>query len=219
MSAFIARPIPFGSVAVESDAHIAWLGAFGGGEGGILIVGTGSVGYGLVGGRSVTVGGRGFEISDDGSGAAIGREVLKRTIWAYDGRASSTGLAQAVLDRFGGDPEAMVDWSNAATPADYASFAPLVLDHARKGDPLGQDLMAEAASAVSRIGHRLLQLGAVRLCTFGGLAEPLNPWLDPNIRAVLVAPQADALDGAILLAGWPPGFERIASRIQAGDDR
>ena len=61
----LAYQHPFRAVAVETDAHIAWLGAFGGGEGAILIVGTGSCGYGCLQGRRFTIGGRGFQISDE----------------------------------------------------------------------------------------------------------------------------------------------------------
>jgi glucosamine kinase len=201
VAAFLAHASPFGAVAVETDAHIAWLGAFGGGEGAIVIVGTGSVGYGFLNGRPIYVGGRGFQLSDDGSGAEMGRELLRRAIWAHDGRAPMTALAGAVLDRFGGDPESIVDWSNVARPADYADFAPLVLEHARAGDPLATDLVSRAAKAVGRIAQRLVDLGAPRLCLFGGLAEPLKPWLDGRLLALLVSPMADALDGAIMLAG------------------
>lgn len=198
--ALLARPSPFSAIAVETDAHIAWLGAFGGGEGAVLIVGTGSVGYGFLRGRQVYVGGRGLKISDDGSGAAIGRELLRRTIWAYDGRAPMTKLAAAALDRFGGDPEAMVDWADAARPNDYASFAPLTLEHARAGDPLGTELVSGAAAAIGHIARRLVVLGAQRLCLLGGLAEHLKPWFDEDLLALIVPPMADALDGAIMLA-------------------
>jgi glucosamine kinase len=34
----------------------------------------------------------------------------------------------------------------------------------------------------------------------GGLAEPLRPWLPEALAARLVAPRADAMEGAILLA-------------------
>src|SRR5919112_4015887 len=42
----LSRPHPFASFAIDTDAHTAWLGAFGGGDGAILILGTGSCGYG-----------------------------------------------------------------------------------------------------------------------------------------------------------------------------
>lgn len=195
----LARAHPFASFAIDTDAHTAWLGAFGGGDGAILIVGTGSCGYGGVGGQRHYVGGWGFEISDEGSGAAIGREILRRTIWAYDGRIPPTPLSDAVLADFNNDPEVLVDWVGKARPSDYARYAPLVLEHAHRRDPLGLELIRHAADEMAQIATRLLDLGAPALCLFGGLAEPLRPWLPPPLQHLIVPPEADALDGAILL--------------------
>ena len=50
--------------------------------------------------------------------------------------------------RFGRDPEQMVNWAMGATKTDFARFAPLVFEHAAKGDPLGVALM-EAAGHIS----------------------------------------------------------------------
>jgi glucosamine kinase len=190
---------PFGPVALETDAHVAWRGAFGGQDGAILILGTGSCGYGRVKGHQHYVGGWGFEVSDEGSGAALGREALRRTLWAYDGRVAPTNLALAILEQFGG-PEAIVDWVGQARPSDYGRLAPLVLDHARCGDPLAEDLVAYTVEGAVRIARRLLDLGAPALCLVGGLAEPLRAWLPKPLLERIVAPQADALDGAIALA-------------------
>jgi glucosamine kinase len=103
-----------------------------------------------------------------------------------------------------------------ARPADYADFAPLVLEHARAGDPLATDLVSRAGTAIGRIAQRLVDLGAPRLCLFGGLAEPLKPWLDGRLLALLASPVADALDGAIMLAGG--AAERLRSpKLYDGD--
>ena len=196
----MSRPHPFASFHIETDAHTAWLGAFRGQDGAILIIGTGSCGYGMVGGKPLHVGGWGYEISDEGSGAALGRDLLRRAIWAHDGRIPRSALADAVWEEFGDTPEQLVDWVGLARPSDYARFAPLVLEHARRRDPLGVALVQEAASGVSAIATRLLDLGAPALCLFGGLGEPLRPWLAPPLRDAIVPPASDAMDGAILLA-------------------
>jgi glucosamine kinase len=196
----VSRPHPFRAMAIETDAHIAWLGAFGGGDGAIVIIGTGSCGYGVFNGQSVYVGGWGFEISDEGSGATLGREALRRAIWALDGRMAATGLSDAVLARLNGNPEKIVDWASEARPSDYAGLAPMILDYAKRGDPLGIELVTAAANAVAQIGHRLLDLGAPALCLFGGLAEPLRPWLPPVLLRAIVPPLSDPLEGAIALA-------------------
>ena len=197
---FAALPHPFSSISVETDAYAAWLGAFGGADGGIVIVGTGSCGYAVVGGTATYVGGFGADISDEGSGAVIGREALRRALWAQDGRAPMTALAAALLGAFPGGREPVIEWAKAAGPLDFARFAPLVFEHARAGDPLGRALASEAAGEIARIAERLLDVGAPAIALLGGLAEPLRPWLPPPLVARLVAPRADAMDGAILMA-------------------
>ena len=69
-------PHPFASLVVDTDAYVSWLGAFGGRDGAILILGTGAAGLAVVDGRRTTVGGWGADIADDGSGMAIGRTAL-----------------------------------------------------------------------------------------------------------------------------------------------
>src|SRR5689334_1532368 len=56
---------PFAGAWFEGDGYTAYLGAFGGGEGGIVIAGTGSIGITFLG-RTVRVGGYGFPVSDEG---------------------------------------------------------------------------------------------------------------------------------------------------------
>ncbi|MGO4706909.1 BadF/BadG/BcrA/BcrD ATPase family protein [Microvirga sp. 2MCAF38] len=195
----LSRPHPFTAIAIDTDAHAAWLGAFGGGDGAIVIVGTGSCGYGVIHGQRVQVSGWGFEISDEGSGAAMGREALRRALWVHDGLAPPSPLSTEILAAFGNSPQAMIDWVGQARPSDYAQYAPIVLKHAANRDPLGIALVEHASIGIARIAGRLLDLGAPTLCLFGGLAEPLRPWLPPPLQHTIVPPLSDALDGAILL--------------------
>ena len=197
---FMARGHSFATMSVDTDAHAAWLGAFSGADGAIVIVGTGSCGYGSIGGHRHYVGGWGFEISDEGSGAAIGRDVLRHAIWAYDGRIATTGLAKTILAEFENSPENLVDWVGKARGKDYARFAPIVLHHAYQRDPLALAIVERATADLAQIAHRLLDLGAPALSLVGGLAEPLRPWLPPPVQAAIAEPKGDALDGAILLA-------------------
>jgi glucosamine kinase len=190
---------PFASAVLDTDAYTAWLGAFPNGAGAILIVGTGSCGFGVFDGRPTYVGGWGNVISDEGSGGAIGREAVRRALWALDGRDAPTSLSDAILGHFGRSSETVVAWADGAKPADFAAFTPLVFEHAARGDPLGRALLEGAAADIARIAHRLVALGAPAIALIGGLAEPLRPFLPPEISARLVAPASDAMDGAILM--------------------
>jgi glucosamine kinase len=190
----------FATTVVSTDAYIAWLGAHRGGNGGIVILGTGSCGLAIVDGKRIDVGGWGAEISDEAGGQRIGREALRRSLWTYDGRAKRTKLSDLILDRYRRDPAKIVAFATSATPAQYAEFAPLVFEYATRGDPLAVELVQETAEAATRIIDRLIAGGATAVSLIGGLAEPVMPWLPSRLREFLAAPQSDPLDGAILMA-------------------
>jgi len=196
----LAQKHPFASMSVETDAYTAWLGAHRGEDGAILILGTGSCGLAVVGGKRFNVGGWGSDISDEGSGMAIGRDAVRRSIWALEGMAPLTRFAETVLAEFKRDPEAIVDWAATALPADFARFAPLVLRFAVDGDSLAREVLDAALNDIVRMIGRLAEIGAPSIALVGGLAGPITRWLPAEARTRLVAPAADAMDGAILLA-------------------
>jgi glucosamine kinase len=198
-----AHPFPFRSIAIDNDAAIANLGAHAGGDGAIVIVGTGSIGYACVDGETFTIGGYGFPVSDEGSGAELGLRAIRRALWARDGRIAHTALTMEVLDHLHGSPGEIVDWTSRATPADYGAFAPLVLDHAIAGDATADLIVQESARRIDNVIRTLFERGAPHCCLMGGLAVRLRDWLAANIRARLREPLGDSLDGALILAGKP----------------
>jgi glucosamine kinase len=209
--ALLLQPSPFASIAIETDAYAAWLGAHQGADGAILILGTGSCGLSVVGGKQHYVSGWGAEVSDEASGMWIGREAIRRTLWAYDGRAAGTPLSAAILARFGG-AEGIVAFATTARPADYGRLVPLVMEHAARRDPLALEVLSQAALDAARLITRLLDVGAPSVCLLGGVAEPLSAWLPPSLKERLAPPIADAMDGAILMArmAQAPAISRAA---------
>lgn len=195
-----AHPFPFKSTAFASDAAIANLGAHAGQDGAIVVVGTGSIGFARVGEEIVTIGGYGFAVSDEGSGAELGLRAIRRALWARDGRIAHTALTRELLDHFHGSAGEIVDWTARATPRDYAAFAPMVLQHANQGDATGELIVQEAAQRIGAVIRTMLERGAPYCCLMGGVAPSIRDWLAPSIRARLREPLGDALDGAILLA-------------------
>jgi glucosamine kinase len=190
----------FRRVLITTDAHAACVGAHRGEDGGIVIVGTGSIGWAVHGGRSWRVGGWGFPVSDEGSGAWIGWEAVQRTLRAHDGRTAWTPLLRRLSQALDYDPHAIVRWMGSARPRDFARWAPLVLDHAGHDDPAAGQVMRLAAGHIDAIAARLAEHGATRLALMGGLAAGIEPWLSTATRARLVPPAGDALDGALRLA-------------------
>lgn len=195
-----ARPHEFGSVTYVNDATIACIGAHGGRDGGIIIVGTGSVGLALLGGREIRVGGYGFPISDEGSGADLALRAIRLALRAHDGRIGATNLTRAVMARFGNDAFEAVAWADDATATDYAELAPLVMDHAETGDRIGRHILKYAAQEIDGLARRLLGRGAPRIALLGGVAVRMEPFLAADVRARLVLSEGDAVDGALALA-------------------
>lgn len=205
VAAEVAAALPgFGSVRVANDGVIACLGAHGGHDGGLVIAGTGSAGVALVGGREVNIGGRGFLLGDDGSGARIGHEAWRRALKAHDGLAPHTPYTRALMARFADDPAAVIRWGLTARSADYGAEAPACFAAAAAGDAVALAIVREAAEALAELVAALGRHGAGRIAMVGGAAAAVRPYLPAPIAAALSPPLGDARDGAILLAGGRP---------------
>jgi|SRR5262245_44085175 len=200
LAAAQGRDHPFSRLLVTSDAHAACIGAHGGRDGGVVVIGTGSVGWAEVGGRQYRVGGWGLPVSDEGSGAWLGREALRRALWAHDRRLAWTPLLTELFERFQSDPHAIVRWAAQASPRDFGSLAPLVIEYATRDDSVAIELLQHAAAHVDALAALLLAFGAERLVLMGGLAPFVERWTGATTQRHLVAPMGDALDGALHLA-------------------
>jgi glucosamine kinase len=191
---------PFASVRFISDGLAACLGAHSGADGAIVVAGTGSIGVGLIGGHELRFGGYGFPISDEGSGADIGLQAIRLALRAADGRAETSPLLEEVLGAFDQNAYQAVAWSEQATATDFAAFAPMVLRHAMRGDPIGRRIFENAADAIGDLLDLFFHRGIDRLSLVGGLSEAISNWLTPDLRARLKPPDGDALAGALLVA-------------------
>ena len=196
----------FGRIDAATDAHVACLGAFTGRDGGILIAGTGSAGYAWVDQIAHTVGGWGFEVCDDGSAAALGREAIRSSLQGYDGLAPATDFTRAVISHFG-QPADIVHWVTTAKPRDFGVLAPMTMQYAEAGDPVAVELVQQSTHDLGRYIMRLHEIGCEKVCLVGGMAQPFSAWLSPWTKTVLAEPEHDAVEGAILLAqGARNGF-------------
>ena len=195
-----AHAFPFASIAIASDAAIACLGANAGEDGGVVIVGTGSIGFARVAGETVIVGGYGFPISDEGSGADLGLQAIRQSLWARDRRIAHSPMTREILQHFSDSAGEIVTWMETATATNFAVFAPIVMEHASRGDPVAEPIVQDAARAVDRLIRVLFERGAPNCCLMGGLSDVLYDWLAAGLRRRLRAPLGDSLDGALLLA-------------------
>jgi glucosamine kinase len=196
-----AMPFPFATLTLTSDAIIANLGAHRGADGATLVLGTGSVGIIKLGEDNISIGGYGFPVSDEGSGAALGLSAIRHALRALDGRTRPTPLSHEITKHFDNATARIVAWMDDATPADYATFAPLVMDYAEDGDDIAVSIVRDAAIHVERFIETIFARGAPRCALVGGLSVRMKPWLRARVADQICEPIGDALDGALLLAG------------------
>lgn len=174
-AAELRKLLPFRQCRIESDALIALEGAIGAGDGAIGILGTGSIYLARQSNQTRYLGGWGFLVGDQGSGARIGRDLIEHTLLAYDGIAPRTPVIEAVLAAHHGDPQAIVEFTKSAQPRDFGSFAPLVFEHAGIGDITADRIVRRAVAAVEASLDALRLADSVPYCLLGGLATLIGP--------------------------------------------
>lgn len=192
--------LPFSRSLVETDALIALDGAVGAGDGAIGILGTGTAYMVRQGGEARSIGGWGFLIGDQGSGARIGRDLLEETLLAHDGIRPASAITAAVLGVFRNDPRDVVEFTTTAKPGDFGGFAPMVFEHADKGDAVADGIIRRAIAAIEASLAALELKPGAPLCLLGGLAALYSPRLAPRYRDMLRTPVTDALGGAVAIA-------------------
>ncbi len=196
---FLRDAPPFAQIALDTDAYTTLLGAHEGRPGAIVAAGTGSVGEAIRrDGLRVAVGGWGFPVGDEGSGAWLGLRAMRQTHRAVDGRAPVGPLVGAVLSLAGISREALLAWCDRPGQNAYAELAPLVFDAAAT-DPFAAQLLDRAARALEEIAAALDPEGALPLAVCGSIGQALLPRFDASIRARVVHPAGDAADGALRL--------------------
>jgi len=150
------------TVHVGTDARAAFHDAFEEEAGILLISGTGSSAMGRgADGSTVSVGGWGDLLGDEGSGYAMGMSALRALVRGEDGRSMKTGLRDPILEALGvGRPEDLLVWIATANKAEVAALVPIVCSHAEAGDEVAgaivktavEDLVAHVLTVVKRLG-------------------------------------------------------------------
>ena len=195
---------PAAVVSVVPDFVVAFHGALPEGIGLLCVAGTGSVIYGESGrGKSVRVGGRGWEYGDEGSGAYLTAELMRRTLRACDGLWPHTPLTQAVCATLETDDPALVGERGRQRALVFGRgfLVQLVAVSAQNGDDEAKGLFTGAAGWLARYvraAHAQLDFPdgeRVHVACVGGMWE-LGNWMYPAFE--------------ILLARWLPGVATIA---------
>lgn len=190
----------YACVDMVSDAEIALIGAHGNRDGGIVIVGTGTVGFARVAGHTFQVGGWGFPASDRGSGAYIGMRAAQFFLDVQDGIKPATAFSCALSELLGNDGTPVKSWGGTDGATHFAALAPLVVDYCVRQDPEASLIMHDSAKHVAEIVRALNDKGAQRISMGGGLSQSIYACFDESVKSLLVAPEGDPIMGALYLA-------------------
>lgn len=209
-AAAVSEVLPLDHIRVEDDRPAAVAGALGSRDGTVMGIGTGSFVARQCAGQIRLVGGHGFQLGDEGSGAWLGKRLLQRCLHVLDGIAEDSPLTARCLARFKGQASVIVHFALDAKPGDYGRYAPMVTEAARAGDPAARALMAEGAAYLSRVLEALGHQPGDRLSMAGSVAPHYVEFLPKGIASGLCQPQGEALDGALLLA------RRFADELERG---
>jgi N-acetylglucosamine kinase len=215
--ALLARIAPAVHTAITHDAETALVGGIGQRYGVALIAGTGAIAFGInAHGETRRADGWGYLLGDGGSGYWIGREALRATARACDGRGPQSILPGLILNEL--DIRACSELVNRVYGSDLsvpqtAALAPSVLSAAQQGDPIARDILYRAGQ---RLGSTLctvirglgMSAQTFQIVLLGGVLTAESLVRDAVVaaaqtcapHAAVIRPKNDAAFGAALLA-------------------
>jgi glucosamine kinase len=195
-AAFFRAAPDYALIVLETDSRTALMGAHDGRPGAIIAVGTGAVGEALhADGHRIAVSGWGFPVGDEGSGAWLGLRAMQQAHRALDGRAPAGTLAQAVWRRTSDRRDALLEWCSRAGQHDYAQLAPLVFE-CSDTDAAAQALLRDTAQEIEDMALALDATLNLPVVLLGSIGQRMVDRLPAALRARLVEPAGDAVDGA-----------------------
>lgn len=178
----------------DNDMISGWAGSLDGRDGINVTVGTGSIAYGAVAGRSCRIGGWGELFGDEGSGYWVSVQALNAFSRMADGRQQLSVLYTMLREHLGltEDLDAIGVMLNSwrGERRRIASLAPVVVAAAEAGDDVARGILTEAADQVRQLASASAdRLGIdprfhVAVTTSGGMAgaSAMVPLIDRALR-------------------------------------
>lgn len=201
-NAFITRLTFFDDFIVKTDSLIACLGAHMGENGMIVIIGTGSVAFAICDGKTYRVGGWGFPYGDEGSGAWIGCEAIRKTLHYYDGRVEKSELYVDIFHQFDNNVDKLISWAAKAQSTEYASLFPVILKHFNNNDLVAVKLINLAVKEIESLidgMEKRLKNKTLKIALIGGVSKVIAPLLSENLKERLQEPILSPAEGGLLL--------------------
>ncbi len=207
------QDVTLNDLLVTSDAELAIEGAFEGGNGIILITGTGSIALAKIGkNKLVRCGGWGIELDDEGSGAWIGREGLTAVVRALDGRGRPTIMTELIGKLYPNIdlevPRTIVK-AYAERTFEYHMISPHVMKCAEEGDEVCLEIINRASFHLMELLEVLqshIKTKTAPVALMGGiidartlLAKKLEERIEKHSKLKMTRPKGTALDGALAI--------------------
>lgn len=192
---------PFKYAYFTTDLHIACLGAHGGSDGAVMIIGTGSSALVCQGEELVELGGHGFPVGDAGSGAWLGFKSVETTLQAMEGLVEHTAFTKAIAEHY--QVSLAIELAQEVarfTPTEFAKLAPLIIEHAKAQDIHALSIVKSGAKYLSALAAKLLEGRDVKLALIGGLSPLVKTYLEPEVVSSLVEAAEPPEIGAVLFA-------------------
>lgn len=212
----LSSHVPADSLEIHPDWRVAHAGAFRNHDGVLVISGTGSVAIGKRGAQWSRVGGRGWEYGDEGSGAHVTTEAIRRTIRSLDSLSVQTPLHRRLAKEIGTeDAGIFAERCRARAEREGRGFlVPVIVQEASDGVDEAIDLLRGCAGWLARITWTTVREAGfpntdpVPICTVGGMFD-CGPWIGEGIvplvkrrleNAMFTLPLGSPVDGAWQMA-------------------
>ncbi|MFU1793857.1 N-acetylglucosamine kinase [Paenibacillus azoreducens] len=204
-----------GGLHITGDHETALYGAHLRDYGMILIAGTGSIGLGKnKAGATHRTGGYGHLIDDEGSGYAIGRDLLSALVQAHDGRIPETVITELVYKQLQiATIQEVISfvYDKRTNKKDIAALAPILSAACAAGDPAALCIAEKCASsllglvipmaeALSLQEDSLAVAGSVLLKNIFIQKMFREKLLEHYPKMECITPKSDASMGAALMA-------------------
>lgn len=204
-----------GSSQILGDHEIALYGATGKSEGIILVAGTGSICFGInAEGKSHRTGGFGHLIDDEGSGYAIGRDIISSVVRSHDGRIGKTVLCDMVFSALNCTSiQEIINfvYKKDTNKRDIAQLAPLLTKASDEKDGIALAIAEKCGEELVKLVFPLVEILDMEKADIALAGSILNT--DPYIResfekrlkvllphARCIKPRNNAAHGAVIAA-------------------
>ncbi|TYK65879.1 N-acetylglucosamine kinase [Colwellia echini] len=192
---------PFKNMHLATDLLIACLGAHDGGDGAVIISGTGSCGFSCDNEQYRIVGAHGFPHGDKGSGAWFGLQAVKQVLVSLDGLIEPTSMSAALLTKLNCKNDTdLVEVVAGQKATFFAQQSHIVFDAANLGDKVALAILHEGAEYLNKMVRTLTADNHLPISMLGGLTPVLKQWLATDIQINLELPLNPPEVGSVIYA-------------------